>query len=110
MSTIKQDVNKEYRKNYFELESISINKIIDTFNLTKIDYLKVDCEGSEFEIFESISEEYLRDNVKKIAIEFHDFLDSDNVQRLINKIEKCGFVVNVKNEEGVPLGMIYAKK
>lgn len=110
MSTIKQDINKEYRKNYYEVESISINRIIDTFSLTKIDYFKVDCEGSEFEIFESIPEEYLRENVKKIAIEFHDFLDSDNVQKLIGKLKNCGFNLNVKNEEGVPLGMIYAKK
>jgi FkbM family methyltransferase len=110
MSTIKEDVNKEYRQDYFEVDAISINTLINAFNLDKIDYLKVDCEGSEFDIFESFPEEYLTNNVKKIALEFHDFLHSENVQKLKSKIEKCGFKVHIKNEEGVPLGMIYAKK
>lgn len=110
MSTIKEEINREYRRDYYEVNSISINTLINNFNLDKIDYLKVDCEGSEFDIFESLSEEYLGNNVKKIAIEFHDYLNSDNVQKLKSKIEKCGFKVNIKNEEGVPLGMIYAKK
>jgi FkbM family methyltransferase len=110
MSTIKEDVNVEYRTKQYEVDTISINSLISKFNLEKIDYLKIDCEGSEFEIFESISEMYLTNNIKKIAIEFHDYLYGEKVQKLISKLEKCGFEIIIKNDEGVPLGMIYAKK
>lgn len=110
MSSIKENLHVEHRTDEIQVNAIGINTIINTFNLEKIDYLKVDCEGSEFDIFNSISEDYLSNKIRKIAIEFHDFTYSDNVQNLILKLNNCGFDTVIKNENGVPLGMIYAKK
>jgi len=110
MSSVKKDFHSQYTKNEIEVDAIDINTLIRTFNLEKIDYLKVDCEGSEFEIFESLSEDYLNSHIRKIAIEFHDLLESENVKKLINKLKKCGFQVNYKTDDGSPLGMIYARK
>jgi FkbM family methyltransferase len=110
MSSIKEEVNKEFRKNSMDVNCININTLLEIYDLQKIDYLKVDCEGSEFDIFNEISDQYLRDNIKKIAIEFHDYFDSENVQNLIKKLENSGFDTFNKYEVGYPLGMIYAKK
>jgi len=39
--------------------------------IDKIDFLKTDCEGGEYFIFTNENIEYLKNNVKKIAGEFH---------------------------------------
>ena len=54
-----------------EVDSIDINDLIKEAKLDKIDYLKIDCEGAELDIFESIDKEYLKKNVRKIAVEYH---------------------------------------
>ena len=42
-------------------------------NFKKINFLKIDCEGGEFDIFKNISKDFLRDNVDKIVCEVHAF-------------------------------------
>jgi len=110
MSSIKEELYKEHRTNSINVKCININTLLESYNLKKIDYLKVDCEGSEFDIFNEISDNYLRESIKKIAIEFHDYFESINVQNLIKKLENAGFDTFNNYEVGSPLGMIYAKK
>jgi FkbM family methyltransferase len=54
-----------------EVDGIDINDLIKEAKLDKIDYLKVDCEGAELDIFNSIDKDYLKKNVRKIAVEYH---------------------------------------
>jgi len=52
-------------------ESITFKDFIDEYNLTKIDFLKVDCEGGEYSIFNKSNIWWIKNNVKKISGEFH---------------------------------------
>lgn len=52
----------------YEVKSIGINEILDP--LEKIDILKIDCEGSEIEILNAISDENLA-KISQICVEFH---------------------------------------
>ena len=79
-------------------------------NIDKIDYLKVDCEGAEYSIFESIPFDFLKDNVKKVAIEFHHQIKDKKVQTLINKLKNCNFTLKIVYEENSNIGLIYGKK
>ena len=98
------DVNTTY-----EVELINFYQFLQENNINRIDYLKVDCEGSEYDIFDSIPNEYLTNQVKKIALEFHHKFEDKKVQKLYNKILDCGFETKVVHD-GSSLGMIYAKK
>jgi len=98
------DVNTTY-----EVELINFYQFLQENNINRIDYLKVDCEGSEYDIFDSIPNEYLTNQVKKIALEFHYKFEDEKVQKLYNKILDCGFETKVVHN-GPSLGMIYAKK
>lgn len=51
-----------------EVPTITLEQIFKENNLEKIDFLKVDIEGGEWDIFENISEETL-DKISRIAIE-----------------------------------------
>jgi len=55
--------------NKVEVESVNINTLIEQIN-KKINFMKVDCEGSEFELFKTISEKNLK-NIDKLVIETH---------------------------------------
>ena len=93
-------------------KSINLNNYIKTNNIEKIDYLKIDCEGAEYEIIESLDEQYLINNVSKICLEYH-LNKNGEINTILNKLKKCGFTINFEfgnyqiNDE---LGIIYAYK
>ncbi len=53
-------------------ETTSIDDIINKLNLNSIDFLKIDIEGGEVEIFKDFSKIHWFDKVKIIALEIHD--------------------------------------
>lgn len=110
MSTIFQEINSENINNSYPVEIINFNDFIIENGVEKIDYLKVDCEGAEYKIFESIPTEFLKNNIKKIAIEFHHPIGDIKVQDLINRLKNNGFNYKVIYEDNSNIGLIYAKK
>lgn len=54
-----------------ETPGISFEKLIDLYNLNKIDFLKTDCEGGEYSIFTPENLIWIKQNVKKIVGEWH---------------------------------------
>ena len=59
---------------FVEIQSTSIKKIMDENRIEECNFLKLDCEGSEYEIISSVSDENLK-KIKKISLEYH-FSDS----------------------------------
>jgi FkbM family methyltransferase len=94
----------------YVVDSISLVDFLFFHNIKKIDFLKIDCEGSEYEIFESIPDD-LFSTIKKIHVEFH-YNDGVKVESLIKKLERNNFEWKYdydSNQQSV-IGMIYAKK
>lgn len=54
-----------------EMEGITFETLINLLGLEKIDFLKIDCEGGEYDVFTESNLDYLKTNVKKIAGEWH---------------------------------------
>ena len=77
-------------------------------DIGEIDLIKMDCEGCEFSIMSSVSNETLS-KVKELIIEYHDYPEP-----IVKKLESAGFIVKVKKPwcicEGKPVGFLYAKK
>jgi FkbM family methyltransferase len=55
-----------------EVETITFKDFIHKNTLVYIDFLKVDCEGSEVFIFIEENTAFFRTKVHKIALEFHN--------------------------------------
>lgn len=53
------------------LDTIKLSTLIRKHNISQIDFLKTDCEGGEYDIFNDDNFEWILKNVKKIAGEFH---------------------------------------
>ena len=60
------------------MESITFQKFIDLYGIEKIDFLKTDCEGGEFDIFTQENLEWIKENVRKITGECHLQLQGHN--------------------------------
>ena len=87
-----------------EVDTITFKDFIDKNKVAHIDFLKVDCEGSEIFIFREENTEFFRTNVHKIALEFHNEKKDD----IIKFLRDVGYEVYVDNGNN-NLGMLYAK-
>jgi FkbM family methyltransferase len=57
--------------NPIELDAISFPDLIKQENISKIDFLKTDCEGGEYDIFNTENIWWIKNNVNKIVGEWH---------------------------------------
>lgn len=93
------DLNKPQQKiqGYSFLDFINKNKI------NFIDYFKCDCEGGEHYIFTEENSNYIKNNIRKIAVEYHG-----NSHNLISFFERNNFEyhLSIKNHK---IGLIFAK-
>lgn len=55
---------------YQEIRTLSFNEFLNQNRLYKVDFLKVDCEGGEYEVFSDENVEFLK-TVPKISLEVH---------------------------------------
>lgn len=61
------------------------------FGIDRINFLKVDCEGSEHSIFETLTPE-LAARIDQIAMEVHEF-EGAKVDHLSDRLTTLGFVL-----------------
>lgn len=54
-----------------KLYSTTFKKVIEDYNIQKIDFLKTDCETGEYDIFNLENLFWIKNNVKKISGEWH---------------------------------------
>jgi hypothetical protein len=54
-----------------EMETLTFEKFINLYSVDKIDFIKTDCEGGEYDIFTQDNLEFLKHNVKKVVGEWH---------------------------------------
>ena len=97
-----------FSENVVPVKTININDFIEEHEIKQIDFLKIDCEGAELDLFQTINLEYLKNNVRKIAMEYH----SSKIYTFIRDIlQDCGFDFEDKSDKRKnELGMIYAYK
>ena len=84
------------------VETISLREIYSQFNLTRIDLLKMDCEGCEYEVLQNIEQEILS-SIDNIVLEFHD-----GIKFLPDFLEKNGY--NVRYDRPVGIGILKASR
>ena len=74
---------------YEEVKSISLEDIFDNYNISRINYLKVDCEGSEYDFL--INKDL--SNIDYISLEIHHQL-KEKAQELFEYLQKHFIVIN----------------
>lgn len=72
-SIYNNDINETKTKLCFSVDCISLDSFFEARKLEKIDFLKIDAEGAEYDIFKGLSDENLQ-KIDKIALEWHHFI------------------------------------
>ncbi|MEW6587893.1 MAG: FkbM family methyltransferase [Thermoproteota archaeon] len=94
---------------YVEVNAITLNHIIDTNQIKVCNLLKLDCEGSEYEIFQSTPDDYLQ-KIQKICMEYHILKNNYEPLYILKKrLLSLNFQI-IDNSTTKNLGMLYAKK
>jgi len=84
-----------WERNIEKVPTISLGKIIDDAGLKQVDFLKIDCEGCEFDIFRNLSDEYFN-RIEKIVMEFHEYHPSNKYEELVSILENKGYNVIIE--------------
>jgi FkbM family methyltransferase len=100
--------------NSFKVTSTTLSNIMDKNNLDKCNYLKLDCEGAEYDIVFNSPPELFK-KVDKIVMECHTprFFEIKNPaysqERMISYLSKLGYKVKCVPENAMH-SLIYAKR
>lgn len=74
---------------------VTLEEVLRQSGIEHVDFLKVDCEGGEYAIFDSISDETLA-RISRIALEFHEIHASHDHRRIVERLKSSGFEVSVE--------------
>ena len=89
------------------VEVISLATLFERFRIGRCDYLKLDCEGAEFEIILE-ADSSLLNRVQRIVMEYHDHLSNKYSHvDLLERLKILGFQASSYNPNGT-YGMIAA--
>ena len=92
------------------VETLSLEDLLDRFRLDHCDYLKMDCEGGEYEILFSTSAKTLT-HFDRICMEVHDGMTVHNRDEMAAYLEKAGYAVRIEvNPVHQELAYLYAEK
>lgn len=69
--------------------TLTINDFFEFLKIDRIDYLKMDCEGAELDIFETIETSNLN-KIKKISLEFHS---NEIKEKIVEVLTNNGFTI-----------------
>ena len=91
------------------VDSTSLQKIFDEKKISACKLLKLDCEGAEYDIIDSLPVEYL-DKIQNMVIEYH-FADTkpELIKNLIIKIKNAGFKIQTMPHYD-DMGFLIARK
>jgi FkbM family methyltransferase len=78
-------------------DAISLNDIVEKFNITKIDLLKVDIEGAEKELFQDNYEKWLA-MTKVLVIELHDHMKDGTSKSFFNAVSAYNYALYISGE------------
>jgi len=102
------DINtKKHSETFVAVPATTLEQIFTDYRIEHIDFLKIDCEGSEGAIFIATGDEYFK-KIDKIALEFHDSVSLLNRHELSDHLKKVGFKTRIRSFRNHRCGYLYA--
>jgi FkbM family methyltransferase len=90
------------------VEATTLDRAFADLSISKCDFLKIDCEGAEYEILFATSDDTLS-RVRHIAMEYHDGVTDHSHSDLVRFLEHRGFDVRIRpNPVHREIGLLFA--
>ena len=89
-------------ENYESVGTISLNDILSKEDISCVDLLKLDCEGSEYDIIAATDTATFA-KIREVVLEYHD----DRVEEIVDALKKHGFHLAKHRPESERMGMLW---
>ena len=90
--------NREKNKRIYNVKNITLNSLINKYKII-FDFMIVDIEGGELQFIKE-NMNYIKNNVKYLLIEIHEFLMYKNFEKIcITMINNCSMDLLIKDGE-----------
>ena len=86
-----------------QVEMISLPALLELGGCEQVDLLKVDIEGSEWDVLGGLTQQDVR-LIRQISVEFHDFMDPSlrpRTERCIARLQELGYTVRCRATDRV---------
>ena len=74
-----------------------------------IHYMKIDCEGSEYDIIIH-ADDSVFEKTDKLAIEYHMYEGARQLDEMLRQLRRFYRVIDIKHHGNLPLGLLFARK
>jgi len=91
-------------KKYVQINTVTLEKIIKKNKIKRINFMKIDCEGAEYDILFNLPKNILK-IIDKISMEYHDKINEHNHKELVSFFKENGWKTIIKEKDG----FIYAR-
>lgn len=112
-SFISSLISKNHNKTIYRYQKVdctTLRDFLEMENITQIDLLKLNCEGSEYEILESLSKIYY-ERIQNIRLEYHNFENlGKNGKYLAEVLETNGYEIQKFTKYRKESGFIWARR
>ncbi|MBR2708767.1 FkbM family methyltransferase [Candidatus Saccharibacteria bacterium] len=88
---------KEVKGGKYDVSAVSVLNLIDEYSLPRIDILKMDIEGSEYEVFDKSCLKWLG-KVEMVITEIHDDIKEGCSTRVLKYMKEKGFSYERRSE------------
>jgi FkbM family methyltransferase len=92
------------------VEAITLDQVFERSKIERCDFLKIDCEGAEYDILFGASEVALR-RIWRVAMEYHEGITRFGRDDLVRFLEERGFRVRTRpNPAHREIGFLFASR
>ena len=93
-----------------KVQTTTLARIFEKNRIENCDLLKLDCEGAEYGIVESMTPE-LAEKIENIFLEYHDWVPGGDSRKLQRDLEKLGYKVErYPNSKMKELGFLWCRR
>jgi len=94
--------------------TFSVEQLIDTYSISRIDFMKVDIEWGEYELFINRITTSSLNRIQSISVELHGMIQTtdtaDRVLTLFERLSSHGFLLSFDRKGRGQQGILYATK
>jgi FkbM family methyltransferase len=91
------------------IECITLASAFERFAIERCGFLKLDCEGAEYEILLNTPAAILA-RIDRLALEYHDWMTDHRHDELTALFERNGFTVTTRDHPSSKTGYLYARR
>ena len=97
-------------ENFVRVDSMSLHEILHKNSIENCNFLKIDCEGAEYEIINSLSIDDFN-KIQNIVMEYHFAESKPNlIEQLKEEIKNINFEISITKPHHNDMGFLMAKK